>query len=53
MRLVAGGEGKGAGEVHQVKAHLWVGLDGPGVVGARWSAASRAAAAEKIGGDRR
>ena len=43
---------QGAREVHQVKAHLWVGLDGPGVVGARWSAASRAAAAEKSGEDR-
>ena len=29
-----------------------MGLDGPGVVGARWSAASSAAAAEKSGGDR-
>ena len=53
MRLVAGGEGEGAGEVHHVKAHLWVGLDGPGVVGARWSAASREMVAEKSGGDRR
>ena len=49
-RLVAGGEGKETGEQEEVKAHLMVCLDGSGMVGARWSTASRATAAEKNGG---
>ena len=49
-RLVAGGEGKETGEQEEVKAHLMVCLDGSGMVGARWSTASRAMAAEKNGG---
>ena len=52
-RLIAGGEGKETGEQEEVKAHLMVCLDGSGTVGARWSAASRAAAVEKNGGARR
>ena len=50
VRLVAGGEGKETGEQEEVKAHLMVCLDGSGMVGARWSTASRATAAEKNGG---
>ena len=53
MRLIAGGEGKETGEQEEVKAHLMVCLDGSGMVGARWSTASRATAAEKNGGARR
>ena len=49
-RLVAGGEGKETGEQEEVKAHLMVCLDGPGMVGAMWSTASRATAVEKNGG---
>ena len=52
-RLVAGGEGKETGEQEDVKAHLMVCLDGSGMVGARWSTASRATAAEKNSGARR
>ena len=37
------------GEQEEVKAHLMVCLDGSGKVGARWSTASRATAAEKNG----
>ena len=51
-RLVAGGEGKETGEQEEVKAHLMVCLDGSGMVGVRWSVASRVAAAEKNGGAR-
>ena len=50
MRLIAGGEGKETGEQEEVKAHLMVCLDGSGMVGAGWSTASRAMAAEKNGG---
>ena len=53
MRLVTGGEGKETGEQEEVKAHLMVCLDGSGMVGARWSTASRAMAAEQNGGARR
>ena len=49
-RLVPGSEGKVTGEQEEVKAHLMVRLDGSGMVGARWSTASRATAAEKNGG---
>ena len=49
VRFVAGGEGKETGEQEEVKAHLMVCLDGSGMVGARWSSASRATAAEKNG----
>ena len=52
-RLVAGDEGKETGEQEEVKAHLMVCLDGSGMVGARWSTASRATAVEKIGRARR
>ena len=51
MGLVTGGEGGGAGEVHRVRAHLWVGLAGSGTVGGGGSATSRAAAAEENGGE--
>ena len=50
VRLVAGGEGGEAWEQEEVKAHLMVCLDRSGMVGARWSTASRATAAEKNGG---
>ena len=50
VRLVAGGEGKETGEQEEVKAHLMVCLDGSGMVGARWSTASRATVAEENGG---
>ena len=53
VRLVAGGEGGEAWEQEEVKAHLMVCLDGSGMVGARWSTASRATAADKNGGARR
>ena len=53
VRLVTGGDGKETGEQEEVKAHLMVCLDGSGMVGARWSTASRATAAEKNGGARR
>ena len=53
VRLVTGSEGKEIGEQEEVKAHLMVCLDGSGMVGARWSTASRATAAEKNGGARR
>jgi hypothetical protein len=49
-RVVAGGEGKETGEQEEVKAHLMVCLDGPEMVGVRWSTASRATAAEKNSG---
>ena len=52
-RLVTGGEGKENGEQEEVKAHLMVCLDGSGMVGVRWSTASRATAAEKNGEARR
>ena len=48
---IAGGEGGGAWELHQVRAHLWVGLAGSGVVGGGGSAASRMAASEENGGE--
>ena len=50
VRLVPGGEGGEAWEQEEVKAHLMVCLDGSGMVGARWSTASRATAVEKNGG---
>ena len=43
---IAGGEGGGAWEREEVKAHLTVCLDESGMVGGGGSAASRAAAAE-------
>ena len=49
-RIVAGGEGKETGEQEDVKGHLMVCLDGSGMVGARWSTASRATVVEKNGG---
>ena len=48
-RLVAGGESGEAWKQEEVKAHLMVCLDGSGMVGARWSTASRVTAAEKNG----
>ena len=39
------GERKETGEQEEVKAHLMVCLDGSGMVGARWSTASREVAA--------
>ena len=50
VRFVAGSEGGEAWEQEEVKAHLMVCLDGSGMVGARWSTASRATEAEKNGG---
>ena len=49
-RPVAGGEGGEAWEQEEAKAHLMVCLDGSGMVGARWSTASRATVLEKNGG---
>ena len=47
---IAGGECGGAWELHQVRAHLRVGLAGSGAVRGGGSVASRTAAAEENGG---